>query len=111
MAPVRGGSAQPTLAPAAFAAGEFNRTPVIIGNTRQETRAFVYEGNDLMKQPVTAASFEAAVREMQAANADRVLAEYPLSAAPASEPRSPQCKSRSVATPIRGNIIVRCGMR
>jgi len=81
--PVQGGSAQPTLAPAAFAAGEFNRTPVIIGNTRHETRAFVYEGDDLIKQPATAASFEAAVRKMQAANADRVLAEYPLSAAPA----------------------------
>jgi para-nitrobenzyl esterase len=81
--PVQGGSAQPMLAPAAFAAGEFNRTPVIIGNTRHETRAFVYEGNDLMKQPVTAASFEAAVRKMHADKADRVLAEYPLSAAPA----------------------------
>ena len=36
-----------------------------------------------MKQPVTAASFEAAVRKRQADSADRVLAEYPLSAAPA----------------------------
>ena len=81
--PVQGGAAQPVLAPAAFAAGDFNRVPVIIGNTRHETRAFVYEGNDLMKQPVTSTSFEAAVRKSQGANADRVLAEYPLSAAQA----------------------------
>jgi para-nitrobenzyl esterase len=80
--PVQGGSAQPKLAPAAFAAGEFNRVPVIIGNTRHEMRAFVYEGNDLMKQPVTAASFEAAVRKEQGANADRVLEAYPLTSAP-----------------------------
>jgi para-nitrobenzyl esterase len=76
--PAQGGVAQPTLALAAFAAGDFNRTPVIIGNTRHETRAFVYEGNDLVKQPVTAAFFEAAVRKEQGANAERVLAAYPL---------------------------------
>ncbi len=81
--PVQGGAAQPTLAPAAFAAGDFNRVPVMIGNTRHETRAFVYEGNDLVKQPVTAAAFEAAVRKAQGPNADRVLAQYPLSAEPA----------------------------
>jgi len=80
--PVQGGEAQPTLAPAAFAAGEFNRTPVIIGNTRHEVRAFVYEGGDLSKQPVTAPSFEAAVRKQQGANADRVLEAYPLTSAP-----------------------------
>jgi para-nitrobenzyl esterase len=80
--PAQGGEAQPTLAPAAFAAGEFNRVPVIIGNTRHEVRAFVYEGNDLTKQPVTAAFFEAAVRKQQGANADRVLEAYPLTSAP-----------------------------
>jgi para-nitrobenzyl esterase len=80
--PVQGGEAQPTLAPAAFAAGEFNRTPVIIGNTHHEVRAFVYEGNDLTKQPVTAASFVEAVRKQQGANADRVLEAYPLTSAP-----------------------------
>jgi para-nitrobenzyl esterase len=79
--PVQGGGAQPMLAPAAFAAGEFNRVPVIIGNTRHEVRAFVYEGNDLTKQPVTPVSFEAAVRKQQGANADRVLEAYPLTSA------------------------------
>jgi para-nitrobenzyl esterase len=79
--PVQGGGAQPMLAPAAFAAGEFNRVPVIIGNTRHEVRAFVYEGNDLTKQPVTPVSFETAVRKQQGANADRVLEAYPLTSA------------------------------
>ena len=55
---------------------------MIIGNTRHEVRAFVYEGNDLTKQPVTAASFEVAVRKQQGANADRVLEAYPLTSAP-----------------------------
>jgi para-nitrobenzyl esterase len=78
--PVQGGAAQPKIAPEAFAAGEFNRVPVIIGNTRHETRAFVYEGNDLVRQPVTAASFEAAVRKQFGDNSDRVLEAYPLAA-------------------------------
>jgi para-nitrobenzyl esterase len=80
--PVQGGEAQPALAPAAFARGEFNRTPVIIGNTRHEVRAFIYEGNDLTRQPVTAPIFEAQVRRQQGANADRVLEAYSLTSAP-----------------------------
>ena len=87
MAPVQGGAAQPALAPAAFASGEFNRVPVIIGNTRHEARAFVYEGNDLIKQPVTAASVEAAIRKQQGANADRVLEIYPLDIGARRRPR------------------------
>ena len=60
--PVQGGAAQPALAPAAFASGEFNRVPVISGNTRHEARAFVYEANDLVSQPVTAEAAEAAIQ-------------------------------------------------
>ena len=71
--PVQGGAAEPTIASTAFAAGDFNRIPVIIGNTRHETRAFVYEGNDLIRQPVTAASFEAAIRKKYGDDATRVL--------------------------------------
>ena len=59
---------------------------MIIGNTRHEVRAFVYEGNDLTKQPVTAASFEAAVHKQQGDNADRVLEAYPLTFGPAVPP-------------------------
>jgi para-nitrobenzyl esterase len=76
--PVQGGAAQPMLAPAAFESGVFNRVPVIIGNTRHETRAFVYEGNDLIRQPLSSAGFEAAVRKRFGDKADRVLAAYPV---------------------------------
>jgi para-nitrobenzyl esterase len=76
--PSAGGSAQPLLPVEAFASGQFNRVPFIVGNTRHETRAFVYEGNDLIRQPLTAPGYEAAIRSGYGTNADRVLAEYPV---------------------------------
>jgi para-nitrobenzyl esterase len=80
--PVQGGATQPMLAPAAFAAGEFNRVPVIVGNTRHEARAFVYEGNDLVRQPVTPESAEAAIRNQYGDKAGRVLETYPVASEP-----------------------------
>jgi para-nitrobenzyl esterase len=80
--PVQGGAAQPMLPPAAFASGEFNRVPVIVGNTRHEARAFVYEANDLVRQPVTPASAEAAIRSQYGDDADRVLETYPVASEP-----------------------------
>jgi para-nitrobenzyl esterase len=78
--PVVGGSAQPIAPTQAFATGVFNHVPVIMGNNRHETRAFVYEGNDLMRQPLTAAAYEAQIRAQYGAKAASVLAEYPVSA-------------------------------
>jgi para-nitrobenzyl esterase len=78
--PAVGGASQPLSALEAYSSGSFNQVPVIIGNTRHETRAFVYEGNDLVLQPLTAEGYEAAIRSQYGANAGRVLAEYPLSA-------------------------------
>jgi para-nitrobenzyl esterase len=78
--PVAGGAAQPLPVTQAFATGAFNRVPVIMGNNRHETRAFVYEGNDLVRQPLTAAAYEAQIHASYGANADKVLAEYPVSA-------------------------------
>jgi para-nitrobenzyl esterase len=78
--PVVGGSAQPIATTQAFATGAFNHVPVIMGSNRHETRAFVYEGNDLMRQPLTAAAYEAQIRAKYGAKADTVLAEYPVSA-------------------------------
>lgn len=63
----------------AFAMGAFNHVPVLIGGTAHETRAFVYEGNDLINQPVTAAGYVAAIQAAYGANAPAVLARYPLS--------------------------------
>jgi para-nitrobenzyl esterase len=78
--PVVGGSAQPIPVTQAFSTGAFNHVPVIMGNNRHETRAFVYEGNDLVRQPLTAATYEAQIRATYGAKADQVLAEYPVSA-------------------------------
>jgi para-nitrobenzyl esterase len=77
--PVVGGASQPLPPLQAFSSGTFNRVPFIMGNTRHETRAFVYEGNDLVRQPLTAQAYEAPIRANYGANADRVLAQYPVS--------------------------------
>jgi para-nitrobenzyl esterase len=78
--PVAGGAAAPVPVKEAFATGAFHRIPVIMGNNRHESRAFVYEGNDLVRQPLTAAAYEAQVRATYGGNAGKVLAEYPVSA-------------------------------
>jgi para-nitrobenzyl esterase len=62
----------------AFATGAFNHVPVLIGGTANEDRAFVYEQNDLVNQPVTAAGYLATVQSTYGANAAAVLARYPL---------------------------------
>jgi para-nitrobenzyl esterase len=80
--PAVGGTNQPLAAADAFAAGRFNRVPVIVGNTRHENRAFDYEANDLVRQPVTAQGYEAAIRSSFGANAERVLAAYPVTRYP-----------------------------
>jgi para-nitrobenzyl esterase len=76
--PVVGGASQPLPPLQAFSSGRFNRVPFIFGNTRHETRAFVYEGNDLIRQPLTARAYEATIRATYGARAGRVLAEYPV---------------------------------
>jgi para-nitrobenzyl esterase len=78
--PVAGGAAAPVPVKEAFASGAFNRVPVIMGNNRHESRAFVYEANDLVRQPLTTEAYEAQVRATYGANSDKVLAEYPVSA-------------------------------
>jgi len=62
----------------AFKTGVFNRVPILIGGTASEGRAFIYEQNDLINQPVTAAGYVAAVRAQFGAEADDVLTRYPL---------------------------------
>jgi para-nitrobenzyl esterase len=62
----------------ALAAGRWNRVPVMIGNTRSEGKLFIIDQPNL-----TAAQYVAQIRETYGANADAVLARYPLSAYPA----------------------------
>jgi len=76
---VAGGSDLPVSPAQAFETGAFNRVPVIFGNTRNEARAFVYEGNDLVRQPVTATAFVAQINATYGAKAQAILAGYPLS--------------------------------
>ena len=68
----------PVSPQAAFGTGDFNKVPVLIGGTAHEDRAFVYEGNDLVNQPATAAGYVATVQSTYGANAPAVLAQYPL---------------------------------
>jgi para-nitrobenzyl esterase len=73
---VHGGYAQPLAATKAFETGDFNRVPTIIGNTRNETRVFIYEANDLLDQPVDRAQYEEAVRSRMGDKANAVLSIY-----------------------------------
>lgn len=63
----------------AFTTGAFNHVPVLIGGTLNENRAFIYEQNDLINQPVTAAQYASTVDSAFGAQAATVLAHYPVS--------------------------------
>lgn len=76
IATVFGGSAQPRQAMDAFRRGDFNRVPMIVGNTRDETRVFIYEANDLVDQPVDQAQWENEVRSRLGAKADAAFSIY-----------------------------------
>lgn len=76
IATVYGGSAQPKPAMEAFRSGDFNRVPLIVGNTRDETRVFIYEANDLVDQPVDQAQWENEVKTRMGAKADAAFAIY-----------------------------------
>ncbi|WP_062642576.1 carboxylesterase/lipase family protein [Streptomyces maremycinicus] len=77
--PVVDGTVLPLSPTAAFAAGRFHKMPVVIGSTQNEGGAFVYEQNDLVTHPVTDAQYEAAMKTSYGANAEAVLARYPVS--------------------------------
>jgi len=76
IATVWGGYAQPKPTMEAFKSGDFNRVPMIVGNTRDETRIFLYEANDLVDQPVDRKQYENEVRTRMGAKADATFAAY-----------------------------------
>jgi para-nitrobenzyl esterase len=82
VSPATGGDAWPIDPGQAVAAGQFDRVPVMNGQTHDERRLFVFSGNDNLGHPVTAAQFESTIRASYGANADRVLAAYPVTAYP-----------------------------
>ena len=75
-----GGSVLPRQIPDAIASGRFNRVPVIEGTNHDEFRLFVALQFDLAGHPVTAAQYPLLVAGLVgAAQAAKVLAQYPLS--------------------------------
>lgn len=77
--PAVGGSSFPVDPATAVATGQINRVPVMNGQVHDERRLFVFQGNDYLGHPVTAATYESTVRATWPADADRILAAYPVS--------------------------------
>src|SRR4051794_5853795 len=80
--PSVGSSAFPTDPAIAVPKGQFNRVPVISGQVHDERTLFAFQDYDYKGTPVTAAQYEAMIRSTYGANADKVLAAYPVSAYP-----------------------------
>ncbi|MFD9327213.1 carboxylesterase/lipase family protein [Streptomyces sp. NPDC060065] len=78
--PSLGGAAFPTDPAVAVGTGKFNRVPVVLGQTNSERGLSTFQNYDYLGKPMTAAQYETEVRGAYGANADKVLAEYPLSA-------------------------------
>jgi para-nitrobenzyl esterase len=75
---VYGTGVLPENSATALAAGRWNRVPVMIGNTRSEGKLFIIDRPNL-----TAAQYVEQIRADYGANANAVLARYPLTAYPA----------------------------
>ncbi|MBD0843969.1 carboxylesterase/lipase family protein [Streptomyces sp. TRM68416] len=80
VSPSVGGRAFPVNPATAVQTGDFNRVPVMLGQTNSERGLSTFQNYDYLGTPMTAAQYEASVRSAYGANADKVLAEYPLSA-------------------------------
>jgi para-nitrobenzyl esterase len=65
----------------AFASGQFNRVPTIIGSTHDEMTA-IFWTIEAQGGPLSVAGYTALVEEMYQSNAAAVLVEYPASAYP-----------------------------
>jgi para-nitrobenzyl esterase len=76
--PAVGGNSFPLDPATAVATGQFNRVPVMNGQVHDERRLFVFQGNDYLGHPVTADSYEATIRATYGADADQILAAYPV---------------------------------
>jgi para-nitrobenzyl esterase len=77
--PSLGGAAFPTDPAVAVPAGNFNRVPVLLGQVNNERALFTFLSYDFLGNPLTAAQYESLVRSTYGANAEKVLAEYPVS--------------------------------
>ncbi|CAM5261186.1 Carboxylesterase type B domain-containing protein OS=Streptomyces aurantiogriseus OX=66870 GN=GCM10010251_82750 PE=4 SV=1 [Streptomyces aurantiogriseus] len=80
VSPSLGGTAFPVDPGTAIRTGNFHRVPVMLGQTHSERGLSTFQNYDYLGTPMTAARYEAAVRSAYGTNADKVLAEYPVSA-------------------------------
>ncbi|KPI00160.1 Carboxylesterase [Actinobacteria bacterium OK074] len=76
--PSVGGAAFPADPETAVPAGDFNRVPVLLGQVNNERALFTFQNYDYLGSPLTAAQYEALVKSTYGTDADRVLAEYPV---------------------------------
>jgi para-nitrobenzyl esterase len=84
--PVVGGVTLPVQPSAAFASGNYNHVPLIQGTNHDEGRFFVALEFDAQGKPLTAQQYPGVIAaQFGAANAPKVLAEYPLSAYPSPD--------------------------
>jgi para-nitrobenzyl esterase len=77
--PVAGTPVLPLQPAAAFAAGRYNRVPLLQGTNHDEGRLFVAIGFDLAGAPLTAAQYAQLIQASYGASAAAVLARYPSS--------------------------------
>jgi para-nitrobenzyl esterase len=95
--PMVDGTVIPIAAEQAYATGQFNKMPIMGGNTQNEltfTNAITEYFSGPPQMPMTAAQYEASIRSAYPpATADAVLAEYPVSKYP-----SPQLASSAAGT-------------
>ena len=71
---------------AAFAAGQFNRVPIIQGSNHDEWRLFVALDFDLLGHPITAQTYQAAIASLVGpVAAPIVAAQYPLADFPSPD--------------------------
>ena len=95
--PVMDGHVIPRQPVEAFAAGQFNKVPVINGSNHDEGTLFL-----AFAEPNTPQQFEQRTRERMGKAADRVLAEYPLKNYPTPA---------QAAAAILGDSVFSCGIR
>ena len=77
--PVAGTPMLPSQPAAAFAAGRYNRVPLLQGTNHDEGRFFVALGFDLAGGPLTAVQYAQLIQASYGASAAAVLARYPSS--------------------------------
>ncbi|MDI2125578.1 carboxylesterase/lipase family protein [Yinghuangia seranimata] len=80
--PSAGGTVLPRQPKDAVVSGDWNKVPLLMGGTKDEFNVFGALGYDLPGHPITPGQYEGFVRGNFGDAADRVLAEYPLSAYP-----------------------------